>query len=533
MDAQALREASRAFRLSEMGIHVDGVPFDLRSYPYLVEIFDSESPDIVIRKGAQLGFTITMVLRVIDLAARTYPRGILYLMPTREDVSDFSKSRFDRLLRDNPEALGSLVRDTDATNIKRVGNAYIYFRGARLQGAKDSGSRSSSALKSIPVDLVVFDERDEMDPDAVSLAEKRLDGSMFRHRVSLSTATVPDFGVDREYKDSDARVWQIKCSACGAWTCLELAWPDSLRRREDGRVYRACKKCSREIQPRNGEWVAGHPGKERSGYWVSQLVSPSVPPRVILDEFEDPRVNLGEFYNSRLGLAWSDSEDRLDEPLLRAVCTQEPRRVSAQGPCFLGADVGKETIHYFIGERKTDLFFDVLDWGVVSEFNELHDRIERFNVQVAVLDEMAETRKVREFKAKHGCTWGCWYSDAQRSGYDWQHAERRVAVNRTEILDQSHRVVTEKRCSLPRPDDRWADLVGQMSNLARVRKVDSRTGATTTRWVVVGARKNDHWRHAFAYAVLAAEMAPIAEQARRVISPRSVRLGSGSSWMSA
>lgn len=517
-----LGAVSRSVRFQSAGLLVDGKPFDLRQYPFLAPLFDTDHPDIVIRKGAQLGFTIAMVLRTIELARSLYKRGVIYYMPTRDDVSDFSKARFNRLLKENP-SLARGISGTDSTTIKRIGETYVYFRGMK----------SRSQAKSVPADAIVFDERDEMEQPQVDLARTRLDGSDFKHECSLSTATLPDYGVDHDYQLSDQRTWQIKCKACGTWTCMELDWPESLARGADGQAYRACKSktCRRKIHVIHGQLVAAHPNRSKMGLWISQLCSPTMPPTKILDEWEDPSHNEREFFNSRLGLAWADTHDLLDRAALLAVATDQPMRRAAQGPCFLGADVGKKEIHWWVGEKREN-FLDFLAWGVVGTFPELLDVMRAFNVTVSVIDEMGETRTVREFKAEHGEVWGCWYSEAQRTGYDWGHRERRVTVNRTELLDQSHRQIVQKRCSIPRPGEGFDELVLHMTNLARLTERNPETGLPKTRWVVRGGRKLDHWRHAFAYAVLAAEMAPISERARLIISPKQKRPAS-LSWMSS
>ena len=510
---------SRSVRFQTMGLAVDGEAFDLRRYPFLVELFDSNAQEIVVRKGAQLGFTIACILRTIDNAERRYKRSAIYYMPTRDDVADFSKARFGRLLRENP-SLGKLVRGTDSTNMKRVGDVYIYFRGAK----------SRSQAKSVPADAITFDERDEMDQRIVDLARTRLDGSALREEVSLSTATVPGFGVDYDYTErSDQRTWHIRCQACGAWTCLELDFPGCIERDRDGKCFRACKKCRRPILVLRGQWVPALKDRPVVGYWVSQLCSPRMPLDHIMQEFEDPHRNTAEFYNSRLGLPFADLDTMLDEAALSAVVGNEPAARASKGPCFLGADVGKEDIHWFVGEKRAAQL-DFLAFGICAEFSDLYDVAKRFTVEVGVLDEMAETRKVREFIQANPQFWGCWYSDAQRTGYEWNEAERRVSVNRTEILDQSHKLVTQGRCTLPRRDERWTQLVKHMTNLARVSKEDPTTGLPTVRWVVRG-KKLDHWRHAFAYAVLAAEQASIAEKESRITRPR--HYAGAASWKSA
>jgi hypothetical protein len=523
-----LYAASRALRFQDMNLKVDGVNFALERYPFLIDLFDDDHRQIVVRKGSQMGFTVCFVLRTIDKCLTQYPRGILYLMPTRDDVSDFSKSRFDRLLKEN-HVLSQCVAGTDSINIKRVGNCFVYFRG----------SKSRSQLKSIPVDGVVFDEEDEMDPVMIELAKHRIDAAEgdAGDEASLSTPTVPDYGVDLKYRRSDQRMWMIKCQHCGAWTCMEESFPDCLVRVDDDTVIRGCKKCKKEIFVIDGEWVAAAPeNDERHGYFVSQLCSPTVPPKTILDEYEDPdpppSFDIKEFYNHRLGLAYASLDDKLDDAAMNAVMGDHARAHAAQGPCIAGCDVGKRDIPYMIGEKVTEKHIKVLDYGIVTDFGMLHDKWQRFNVVTAVIDEMAETRKVREFIDSHSGTWGCWYSESQRQAYDWKTKEERVTVNRTELLDHSHRMVIQKNVTFPRKDERWDPMVAQMKNIGRVQTRDDKTGLPKTQWVILGGRKNDHLRHAFAYMCLAAEDAPLSEQIRRIITPSQAR-SSSRTWMAS
>lgn len=511
-----------------MGLKVDGVSFDLRKYPFLIDLFDDDHPRIVVRKGSQMGFTVCFVLRTIDKSLTQYKRGVLYLMPTRDDVSDFSKSRFDRLLKEN-DSLARSVAGTDSINIKRVGNAFVYFRGAR----------SRSQLKSIPVDGVVFDEEDEMDPVMIELAKHRIDAAEgdAGDEASLSTPTVPDFGVDLKYQRSDQRMWMIKCQHCGGWTCMEEHFPKSLVRVDEDTVIRGCIKCQKEIHLSDGQWVAAQPGRgDVHGYYISQLCSPTIAPRTILEEYEDPdpppSFDIKEFYNHRLALAYASIDDKLDDATMNAVLGEYKRMHAAQGPCILGADVGKNDVIYMVGEKVSDKHINVLDYGILPGFGELHDKWERFNVCCGVLDEMAETRQVREFIDSHAGAWGCWYSESQRQAYDWKDKAQRVSVNRTELLDHSHRMILHKNVTFPRKDERWDPMVSQMKNIARVQTRDDKTGLPKTRWVILGGRKNDHLRHAFAYLCLAAEEAPISEKIRKIITPAHVR-SVGRTWMAS
>ena len=60
-------------------------------------------------------------------------------------------------------------------------------------------SKESGKLRSIPVDRVVFDEIDLMDPAMVFLALQRLGDSEIKEEEYISSPTIPDFGIDRLY----------------------------------------------------------------------------------------------------------------------------------------------------------------------------------------------------------------------------------------------------------------------------------------------------------------------------------------------
>jgi len=83
------------------------------------------------------------------------PKAFLYLFPTINEVQDFSKG--DRpLLADMRNAEQVALRDS--VSVKRVRKAMLYLRGARATGKIEGVKGTSSRLKSVPVDRVVFDD---------------------------------------------------------------------------------------------------------------------------------------------------------------------------------------------------------------------------------------------------------------------------------------------------------------------------------------------------------------------------------------
>lgn len=509
-------------RYTNMGLQVDGRPIDFASYPFLIDLYDlplTRAPlDVVVIKGAQLGFTTWQILKVIDGAIHTYQNQIGIYFPTEPDVNKFSKSRFARLLDQNPE-IASHIKETNSVNIRQIGKVFVFF----------SGMKSRSAAKSTPNDLNVYDERDEMLDEMVELADRRLDGSYFKHRIEISTPTLPDFGVDLSFQSSTKNHWMVRCTACGTRTCLELEFPRCLVRRPDDTVFRACIKCQREIFPINGGWIAAHPDRDRLGYYVSQLNSPTVHPAEILNEYESRQRDgrdLTEFYNSRLGLPFAAIDDALDPPFILRLCRQYPRALQSETPTILGVDVGKVT-HWVVGEKITENFIRTLNWGTVDTLDELGTIMGRYNVRSYVIDQMAEPHKVRSFCSSYPGGYGCYYSSLMRGHLDWNHKERTVTCNRTETLDASHAVIVNGACEFPRADTSLRDeLTPQLCNLARVTRINQNTLRPEGRWICRGT-KMDHYRHAWNYMVIAGERV-----SPSIHSHRS-RIGKGASFTRA
>ena len=149
---------------------LDGQPFTFHRHEYLKEPYQDNHPHIVEEKAAQMGLTSKAMLKTVYGARYGGYRGILYLFPSRSDVLDFSKGRISPLIDDNPDTIGSWLKDTDAAGIKRVWNSFLYLRGMQ----------SRVGLKSIPVDFVIFDELDEAPQNAIDMAMERMSHSEYK-----------------------------------------------------------------------------------------------------------------------------------------------------------------------------------------------------------------------------------------------------------------------------------------------------------------------------------------------------------------
>jgi hypothetical protein len=496
---------------ASQGINLQAGPYSIANHAYQVAPMQSTARKRVYKKGAQMGFTEIEVLRTLHgMIHRLYPSGVLYLFPTSDDVSDFSKGRFTPLIADNPEMIGAYVRDTDAAGIKRIGNAMLYLRGARTTTKIEGLKKDASKLRTIPVDKVVYDERDLMEHEMVTMALERMEHSVVKEEVHISTPSIPDYGIDAEYEASDQRVWFIRCPSCNHENCLELTFPDCIRRGNDGKWYRACVKCSAKLDPQTGFWLPRFPGREVEGYWISQLNSAYVDPGKILSLFENPpNGNKQEVMNSKLAMAYVSAENRLVPNDMWQLTNQEPMPLTHEGPTAMGVDVGNN-FHVVIVDKPRDKALRVVKACHVgsdkmTDFTPIHDLAVQYNVRSMVIDFAPVQKAVRSFRESEGSreVFGCLYQRHQRGPATWDIEDGTVKINRTEVCDATHEVVTKKGClELPRRSPDLEEFVKQMCNLAKVLEDDKETGSREYVYRKLGA---DHYRHALNYAYLAAQ----------------------------
>jgi hypothetical protein len=357
----------------------------------------------------------------------------------------------------------------------------------------------------------VFDELDEMEPKMIELAKHRVMHSEVKELMYLGTPTIPDYGADKMYKESDMRVWMLECPKCGKETCLELEFPNSLKRRVDGSVYRCCIHCSGELHPSKGRWIAQYPSRSKDlvGWYISQLNSMYVDPAYILEIYENPPDgDIAEVMNSHLGRAYLPAENRLTQQEVFACCGEDSEQLKSDNPTCMGVDVGRD-LHVVIGERKNRQALKIIRTVRVSSFNDLHDLAQRFNVKCAVLDLYPETRKVREFqKSEYFQVFGCQYVDSKTSVWAWDEKDRVVKVNRTEICDATHSLVADSgSLELPRRNKEIEQFAFELCNIAKILDENPETGSKEFRYRKLDSR--DHYRHALNYCYLASERTPV------------------------
>jgi hypothetical protein len=476
-------------------VRIDARPFRFEGHEYLREIYDDREAHIVLLKAAQIGGTTWAILKVFH--ACTMGLNCLYLFPTKTDVLEFSKSRVGPLLQEN-RFLGQLVRDTDTAGLKRIADAYLYLRGMQ----------STVGIKSIPVDLIVFDELDEATPEAKAMARERLAHSDFKRIVELSNPSLPGYGIDEAFQRTDQRHWTLRCPRCRTWTAPVKAFPTRLgqevriiRRRADGTAYLACPDCSSELDRAAGEWIADYPSRPTHGYVISQLISSKVEPGEILDEYRMTRFP-ERFYNLKIGIAWADTQNRLDPAAVLACCGEHGLVESSREPCSMGVDTGKE-LHVVISRFLPDSngLRQVVYIGTRREYSELDELMEHYGVSTCVIDALPEIHATRDFAGRHaGRVWLNYFQESQRGAYRWESQQHLVYENRTEALDASRQLVRDRQVVLPRAGKLLEEFAEHLSADVKQLVEDEQTGAQSYRYIKTGV---NHYSLAFTYDCIA------------------------------
>jgi hypothetical protein len=505
LTSPATRASSEPLALwAEKRIRLEGRSLSFDGHEYLRAIYDDASPHVVLSKASQVGGTTWAILRSIHACLSGLNVG--YYFPTKTDVLEFSKSRVGPLVADNPFLLKEL-RDTDTAGLKRIGDAHLYLRGMQ----------SSIGMKSIPLDMLVFDELDEASPDAKALARERLSHSDYRRIIELSNPSLPGYGIDESYLESDQRHWTLKCLSCGKWTAPDKAFPTKLgeevrviAEREDGTCHLACVSCGGELDPSVGEWVADYPSRPIHGYRISQLFSSKIDPAEILREYRKT-YNPERFYTLKIGIPWVDVENKLSTHEVLALCGDSGLLPSSVQECTMGVDTGRE-LHVVVSRRRSprgkDLTREVIWIGTVQSYEELDGFMKRYKISRCVIDALPEIHATRAFAERHrGRVWLNYFNDGQKGSYKWDHDQHIVQVNRTEALDAAKRGIRDGAVALPRRVPLLEEFAEHLASDAKKLIEDEETGAKSYRYIRTGT---NHYSLAFTYDWIASERERVA-----------------------
>ena len=469
------------------------------------------------QKAAQMGFTET-VLNVVFFYIDIFSIDCLYVLPSKTpDASDFSAARFDPAL-ELSNHLQKLFSDVKNVGHKRAGNTNLYIRGAK----------SRSGLKSIPVGVLILDEKDEMNQDNIPLARERQSGYDIQRTWEISTPTIDNFGINASFKESTQNEFFFKCPSCSRQ--INLTWPDSIeicgQDFDDPDVknsYIKCNLCNAKLPHETksdwlaqGRWLSQFADKDTVGWGISQLYSTTVPPSNIVRQYFRAKSNPAdeqEFFNSKLGIPHIvDGAKLTEKDVEKCIGDHITCDSNTDGLVTIGIDVGNylhfEIDKWHISANTIDLNSEarcqVLAVGKLVHFEQLDDLMYKYSITGGVIDMHPERRKAYEFATRF---WGriklCIYGRgiSGKNIHLHEEDELTVTVDRTSWLDLSLGRFRVGKISLPR--DIPKEYKRHIMSLVRIYEKDS-DGNPVGKYV---KSTEDHFAHARNYSEIALPLA--------------------------
>jgi len=496
-------------------------------HPWLRDMHDSTAQLNCGQKAAQMGYTECM-LNLVFFHMDINSTDCLYVLPSKTpDATDFSASRFDAAL-DLSLHLERMFSDVKNVGHKRAGAANLYIRGAN----------SKAGLRSIPVGFMVIDEMSIMNQDNVALALERVSGQLEKQVWMISTPTIDDENINKEFNKSTQEHFFFKCPRCSQYE--ELTFPDSIKIiGEDptdprlGESHLICKNTGLELphivsdDPRKNadakaEWLSGaiwtpsHPDRDMRGFLIPQLYSVTVKPGDIalsyLKGLTDP-ADEQEFFNSKLGVTHAVEGSRVTDKEIADAKGSHSRKdkIPRNAITTMGVDVGNkcnyEICQWFFPkdfrpERPSTARCKVLRFGTIEEMGMLNKFMAQYNIAHCIIDSQPERRAAIAFASRwHGRVNLCFYAkgiSGKSINVPKDHADYLITVDRTSWLDVSLGRFRDGTIKIPIDVD--FEYREQIKAPQRVYSKDKNGNPVGT---YESGSKPDHYAHSRNYAEIA------------------------------
>lgn len=457
-----------------------GALLDFDNHKFLEAIYDDKSPFICAMKAAQIGFTTYEILKTAHEAY--YDNiDIIYVLPTADDVKQFSGGKTNRII-DNNHCLQEWTNDKDSVEQKKFGRATVYYRG----------SWTERTAIMITAQKLVIDELDRCKPEIVEQYDSRLQAITNPRKAFFSNPSIPDFGIDKFYKLSDQKKWHITHS-CGHRFVFDEACIDYTTE-----IYR-CPKCAKEItddERRNGKWIATSKG-EWSGYWIPLWINPLFSAQKIAKYKKEKSAEY--FSNFVAGLPYVGSGNKVSAQTI--IGCLDPKVNDQKARVIIGVDTGLP-IHYVCANKNGFFYYGKCsDPKVKDPYTELEALLVRWPSSIMIADQGGDLIGIRNLQTKYpGRVYLCWYRADRKTPtlIQWGEGSEygKVIVDRNRTIQQFIDEMNDKRWKYNGTEADWHEFITHWLNIYREWEYDD-SGLLDKekgfKWARSGA---DHFCHA-------------------------------------
>lgn len=507
--------------------------WNFKGHEYQKEILADMSDEVVAQKCSQVGASELWVRLMLAMLGLAKSITVIYVLPTTGFARKFSKARIDPVIEHSPILKGLMNRDVDSSELKQIGNNFLYI----------AGSYGQNSAISVPARGLFQDEVDFCNQTTLTTFNSRLGhnkpGEYYKR--SFSTPTVDKYGINAMYRDSSKAHYTVQCDCCkervapnfmtdveipgfeGNVTVFEKEDMDNPLVDIDSAFVR-CPSCKAPIDwqtilnPEKRLWIHEEPDNPIHGYQIVPFDVPEVNPipRTLrqIKEYERKK----DWVNFKIGYPFADAETSFLQEVIDKYATKNAERkpdddekelVLAKNTVF-GLDVGKTSWFTVManidGEARVIYYERIKQDGSNYLGVRVNFLIKVFGCMKGVVDAGPDI-SVSKFLVENnyeGKVWACYYVRQQKGtleNFKLNEAEGIVTANRTGCFDAMAKRVNSGKTTFTRS----TELPTMKLHLSNVKRVDNKNdqGEMVSTWVGTG---EDHYAHSLNYAHIAMDM---------------------------
>ena len=508
----------------------NGKEINLRNYYFLFDLYEDDSDEIVIKKSAQSGVSTYAILKGLH-NCRYWGINGLHTLPTVSDASTFVQSKVNKIIENNPCLADKMSKtDTDSVGQKQMGDGFLFYKGT-------IGKTTALMFTS---DQNIHDELDFSDAENIKTYSSRQEGeASLRKKIWISTPTIPEYGIDEKWEESDQKNLRFNCPHCGYRQHMEWVGKNNESNVDHDNDRYRCQDCDGTIDNtlfphyfagsyKGGpyenidmRWEARYPDREMSGYWINQMIIPWKPAKQLLKEYRECKAGdaggLTYFHNFKLGNAYQTVDNKITAELFLKNTSD---KTVDETDSVMGVDVQQDELYTIIGSgqgiygitRCKDQF-DHRGKLIKSKWDELGDYMDVYGVKASVIDATYKPNDVLTFASRYPHrVFMNWYQNRERGGKVYRYGddikftdkrkptfseEVKVLTDRERAIDKLVTHLDQKQLTfLYHPDDPEFQELIKHCKCMYARMVDTKEGKRKREWASTG--KDDYF-HALVY----------------------------------